>query len=374
MKSKRLLTLIGEIDDRYIEEAAPAARKHMKAAWVKWVGIAACLCLIVTGTAYFANRAVDSEVQKWSPSTLAADYFRNSHSAKGATDSAAKLIMPPYAVSVSLDSTRSELEKEGILPAMPKHTEQSFRAEYNGNGSLYKVTFLWMRRGSGLDGYSDLELTAASKEPHEISDVYLIPSDSDGVSVTERDGILIYAEGKEQDGKTISWQTEQGWYQITGSRKDSYEDMIALLDWFWAHPLSLSRFDTPDDGVFVFSNRAEQPDSFRTQIPDFGALGYTAETERVHFGLHDGNLIPVWFEGIYSRGETRIRWTISIGADADAWSACLGRPNEVTEEMVSKALEEKQYLNLFFDSPCMATLLLEQGTSTDAWEIIQTFQ
>ena len=153
-------------------------------------------------------------------------------------------------------------------------------------------------------------------------------------------------------------------------------DMVALLDWFWAHPLSLSRFETPDDGTFVFSSRTEQPDAFREQIPDFSALGYTAEVEHVNVGpgLYDGNLIPVWFEGIYKRGETQIRWSISIGADADAWSACLGRPNEVTEEMLNEVISQNQCLNLFFDVPCMATLTIEQGTSADAWEIIQTLQ
>lgn len=289
--------------------------------------------------------------------------------------------MPPYAVAVSLNSKRSELEKEGVLPVMPNHTEHSFQANYNGDGSLYKVTFLWMHRGEhSLDEYSDLTFIASPKELHEVSDEIVVQIDQDGnaipadVTVTERDGILIFAEGKERERKTITWQTEQGWYQIIGSWNDSYEDIVALLDWFWAHPLSLTRFDTPDVGTIVFSNRAEQPDVFWEQIPDFTALGYTVESERVNMGLWDGILIPIWFDGVYTRGEARVRWTISIGADADAWNACLGRPKEVTEEAVNEAITQKQWLNLFFDSPCMATLTMEQGTSADAWEIIQALQ
>ena len=91
-------------------------------------------------------------------------------------------------------------------------------------------------------------------------------------------------------------------------------------------------------------------------------------------GLCDGNLVPVWFEGIYTRGTVRISWTISIGADANAWKACLGRPNEITEEKLNDALSQSQSVNVFFDSPCMATLKIENGTSSDAWEIIQALQ
>ncbi len=47
MKNKRLLELIGEIDDRHIAEAAPNAKKASRPAWLKWGVIAACLCGIL---------------------------------------------------------------------------------------------------------------------------------------------------------------------------------------------------------------------------------------------------------------------------------------------------------------------------------------
>ena len=48
MKKKRLLNIIGEIDDRHIVEAAPYANTRRKApAWTKWVAVAACLCLLL---------------------------------------------------------------------------------------------------------------------------------------------------------------------------------------------------------------------------------------------------------------------------------------------------------------------------------------
>ena len=49
MKNKRLLNIIGEINDRHVEEAAPVAKKSRKPTWIKWGAMAACLCLIIVG-------------------------------------------------------------------------------------------------------------------------------------------------------------------------------------------------------------------------------------------------------------------------------------------------------------------------------------
>lgn len=45
MKTQRLLKLMGEIDDRYIAEAAPETRKPAKPRRIRWAAAAACLCL-----------------------------------------------------------------------------------------------------------------------------------------------------------------------------------------------------------------------------------------------------------------------------------------------------------------------------------------
>jgi hypothetical protein len=383
MKKEELYEIIEGIDEKYINEAEIVQLKRRRPAWMKWTAVAACLCLIVIGAIQFSvNRNDNTNVQQWSQSISAKDYFKNSHKANSQNvGSSASLVMPPYAVAVSINDKRSVLENAGVLPIMPSHLDHGFEVDYNGDGSLYKVTFLWMRRGEhGLDEYSDLQLIASPKELHEVNDVIVFSVDEDGntlpevVTVTERDGILIYARGKENEEKIIAWQTKYGWYQIVGSWNDSYEDMVELLDWFWEHPLSLSDFENIEEGKIVYSNRIDYPDAFCDQIPDFTALGYISEIETVNVGLCDGNLVPVWFEGIYTRGTVRISWTISIGADANAWKACLGRPNEITEEKLNDALSQSQSVNVFFDSPCMATLKIENGTSSDAWEIIQALQ
>ncbi len=343
---------------------------------------AACLCLIIVGGIILSNRLRkdSTAIQQWSASMTANDYFANSGKKSSSTSSSASLIMMPYAISLSLDDSREDLENSGVIPVISDHPENSFLTAYNGDGSLYKVSFLWMRRGTGLEEYSDLTFTAAPKELHEISDVITVRTDLFGneippyVTATERDGITIFAEGEESENKSITWQTDRGWYQITGSWNDSYESVINLLDWFWEHPFDLTGYATIPSEAIICSDRNEYPDAFCDQIPDFAQLGYSIESENVNLTMIDGRSTPVWFEGIYTRGGTRIRWTINTGADADAWSENIGRPSETTEEKLTEALTGKDHVNIFFNMPCMATLKVESGTAADAWEVIQSLR
>ena len=47
MKEKRILNTLEKVDEKYIEDAAPAKQKYKKTAWVRWIAVAACLCLAV---------------------------------------------------------------------------------------------------------------------------------------------------------------------------------------------------------------------------------------------------------------------------------------------------------------------------------------
>ncbi len=49
MKDLNLLDAVGGIDDRYITEASEEKNTHRNI-WVKWVAVAACLCLVAAGT------------------------------------------------------------------------------------------------------------------------------------------------------------------------------------------------------------------------------------------------------------------------------------------------------------------------------------
>ena len=47
MKEKRILTALGQVDEKYIEEAAPAKQKARKAIWVRWAAVAAAACVCI---------------------------------------------------------------------------------------------------------------------------------------------------------------------------------------------------------------------------------------------------------------------------------------------------------------------------------------
>ena len=73
MKNKRLLNIIGEIDDRHIEEAAPATRKsRSKPIWIKWGTMAACFVLLIS--ACFGTFAVAAEAAEYK---AAIQFFNN---------------------------------------------------------------------------------------------------------------------------------------------------------------------------------------------------------------------------------------------------------------------------------------------------------
>ena len=380
MDGEFVLDCLEFIDAELIEEAGRAEPQKRKR-WALPVAAAACVCLLL-GVCWllWGREAKEPGVQKWSPSLSAADYFKDCGGEGGRKRiSYATLVMPPYVAALPLDEER--LEAEGVvMPAVQDRPAMDMAACFNGDGSLYKVLVLWeLRPEDGRDVYSVISLSAAPKELHEVSDVIVRRLDADGVEIppkvttTVRDGIAILAEGGEWEPKTLTWQTAEGWYQLQGN-PDSAETLVSLLDWFWAHPLNLDRFREMAGECFTYSTRAEQPEAFREQIPDFAALGYTAESELVYQAYRYGDDLwePVGFEGVYVRGETRIRWTVSTGADADAWEACLGRAGEITEDRLREALSEKSEVNIFFDLPCMATLRLEQGSAADAWEIVQS--
>ncbi len=405
MNTDRLSDAMGEIRDDFIIDADTVperkdAQSKSVNAWLKKKQIiyaaAACLCMVILGIVVIPriSQRTGSTPQSWSSSMTAADYFKNAgkRESGSSVSSSADLVMGPAALTIIMNDRRTEFESEGLIPAVPDHPEQSFAAEYNGDGSLYKLEFWWMRRGESIEEYSDLEFIVAPKELHEISDVIMIRVDSEGnelppyITETVRDGISIFAEGSENENKTLTWQTDKGWYRICGCWKDSYDSMVELLDWFWEHPLDQERFAAAPAGSVIYSTRVEYPDAFSKYIPDFAALGYTAESEKVNLAVRDDtslpaysreeneNTAPIWFEGIYTRGETRIRWTINTGADADAWAENIGRPAEITEAQLEKALSDKNSVNVFFNMPCMVTVKLEQGTAADVWEIIESMK
>lgn len=46
-EEKRIMNILGQVDEKYIEEATPGKSASKKTAWIKWTSIAACLALAV---------------------------------------------------------------------------------------------------------------------------------------------------------------------------------------------------------------------------------------------------------------------------------------------------------------------------------------
>lgn len=247
MRGKELLDKLEGIDPAFIEAAdAPAPKRPP--AWLKWAAAAACLALAVL--AVFVLRtpeAAPQNPQQWSADMTAADYFRFCEPGDSAQSDA---MMPDDGLEMrDFSDQRAALEEAGVIPVIDDHPEVSFFTKYNEDGSLQYVWLWWMRRDEqGLENYSDLRVLSGPRPVEIIEDCILIELDEDGnvieptVTVTERDGVNIVAEGHEGIEKTLTFQTEHGWYQISGSWNDDFEPVVALLDWFWANPIDYAQF------------------------------------------------------------------------------------------------------------------------------------
>lgn len=252
-KAEKLYNAITNISDDIIEEAQNTAALGRKRSAVRRIlAAAACICFIAVFAAEFLpfkqkNNNTHSILQ-WTENFEAKDYFKYASNGRGTetliTDS---IIETPYADTKDFSFMRSQMEAAGIIPKLEDYPLFHCTANYNADGSIYSVYFNWGRRE---DIYRDLEITAAYQELGEIhvKDLILIEYDEDGnvieptITVTERDGVQIVAEGREDQNKTIMCQTDNGWYKIEGSFENSYESVVMLLDWLWEHPLEFSYF------------------------------------------------------------------------------------------------------------------------------------
>jgi hypothetical protein len=292
-------------------------------------------------------------VLQWSQQFVAADYFKYNDDADDSPSSAGALLPDsaiPYAESRSFSDERSQLEAEGVIPLMADHLQFNCSGNYNDDGSIYSIVFSWHQRGK--DDYSDLSITAGYQEIEQISDCIVIELDGNGniiepaVTVTERDGILIVAEGNERRNKTITFQNETGWYQIGGSWNDGYEPMVALLDWLWESPIDFDRFHISAGDNFTSVKLEEKPEAFAGYIPDLAALGYIEETN--YLSLKNGS--PYAYEGHFIgnvpeeavrlgsyydvKGWTVIHWCVFTNPDYYMLDESLGDLGDLTEQMV----------------------------------------
>ena len=371
MKSEILYSAIGAIDNELLLRCESSKKKPGNA-WIKYSSLAACLCLAVLG-AYLLLRPTASEptgkpVLQWSPTFSASDYFKYSNNLEnsGAGSSSDKsLAYVPWAFTRSFGDTRGQLEAEGVIPVMSEHPLFHCEARYNEDESIYSLIISWHIRGS-LDDYSDLTITAGYHEIEQIQDCMSVGLDENGnivepaVTVTQRDGVLIVAEGYEHGKKTITFQNQYGWYQIEGSFNDSYAPLAQLLDWFWEHPIDFERFPAEEGDFYTYSTLNEHPDAFAGYVPDFVAFGFVAEQELLSFKNDE----PYYFEGHYVahapealvrennyyniEGWTYIWWCIKSDPDYYDHQNSLGELDTLTEQSILEVAENSGYFGFFW--------------------------
>ena len=328
-------------------------------------------------------------ILQWSASFSANDYFKYSDSLENSgvgSSSDKSIAYVPWAFTRSFADAREQLEAEGVIPVMGEHRQFYFEANYNEDGSIYSLVLSWHIRGSSLDEYSDLTVTAGYQEIVRIQDCLSIGLDENGnivepaVTVTQRDGVLIVAEGYEHGRKTITFQNQYGWYQIEGSFNDSYAPMVLLLDWFWEHPVDFERFPAEAGDSFTHSTLDEHPYAFAGYIPDFAAFGFIAEQQ----ALTLKNEIPYSFEGHYVahapeelvkesnyysiEGWTYIWWCVKSNPDYDDSRRGLGELDELTEQIIMGITEIGGYFGFFWSD-----YYIEGYTNTpeELWVILQ---
>jgi hypothetical protein len=349
MKQENISDAMNFIDDDLIEraDAARSGKNVKKHPWVKWGALAACLCLVIVGTAHLYTPESDGKpILQWSAKFQAADYFTYNDETENGTSSSSSLdtSVMPYASERFFSDDRDQLETDEVIPEMTDYPLFDCVARYNEDDSLYSVTFTWHQRG---DVYSDLSITAGYQEVEMIQDCIFIEIDEDGnivptaVTVTERDGVQIVAEGNENRDKTLTFQNDTGWYQIAGSWNDSYEAMADLLDWVWAHPIDFDLFDKSRGAEITFATVNEYPEAFAGCIPDFEALGYTMV--QITQTMQDGD--PIRAEGHYcadsdAEQAENLWWCVDTAPDYYVQQESLGDISQLTEQLVTQTLAE----------------------------------
>ncbi len=359
MKNK-IIDSIGKIDDDMIESVdalRQSQKKRAKTTWTKWAAAAACLCLAAAGILRFTGIPGVNHVQTWKASYTGADYFMYAGTGDGpSSEKSIAVDAIQYAESRDYSKDRSLMEENEVIPSMESHPLYSAQANFNDDGSIYSIVLSWHRRDlEGVENYSDLRVTAGDKEIPEIEDCVFVEIDENGkvlepmVTVTERDGVQIIARGRENQKKTITFQNDTGWYQISGSWNDSYEDVAALFEWFWNHPIDFSQFKQEAGDLYTYTTLKEMPNAFSDSLPDFPAYGFVCGYSVVT--LKNGQ--PTAFEAVYvsnvteekaeneeytagENGVVQIHWCLKTEPDFYDLEGCIGDINNISKDQIHK--------------------------------------
>ena len=393
MNAEQLLDAMGALDEDLVLQTERLREKKKRPAWLKWGAFAACLCLIAVGVlALRENTALRATpaLQHWVEGYSAADYFKNNEhlgieSMAQASVAADSL---PWTEQRDFSDDRTSQEAKNVIPPMPDYPLYYCTAYYRADGSFYGVKLFWQRHG---DRYSGLTVTAGTEAFPSFEDCVYVLLDENGsviegetATVTERDGVLITAEGREGlAGISLTYQTENGWYQISGSWNDSYEDVAALLDWFWERPLDFDLFAMENGVNYTYTTLAEMPGAFSDAMPDFPAFGYLLGEN--YLELKNGE--PYRFEGYFysgldqaeidaylmyeKTGWTEVHWCVFTEPDVYMLEDCLGDISDLTEAKIAETLSQKSWFSFMRDGLLIWVYCRD---AAEVWPLVQSMQ
>lgn len=394
MRGNELLDMMELVNPEYIEAADQMSGRRKKR-WIRWASLAACFSLAFIAIYSLLPGNQPNTIQRWSKGYSSDEYFKygqhskdDSYNSKLSLDSASF----PYDETRYFSDQRSRFETEGIIPIIDTHPLFNFIVNYNNDASVYSIEIVWYRRdlNGGLENYSDLKVLAGIEEVEIINDCITIEMDEEGnilepaVTVTERDGINIIARGSEKREKTLTFQNDNGWYQISGSWNDDYEPVVALLDWFWTHPIDFDQFIMDEGDNYTHTSLDESPDAFRDYLPDFSSFGFIEENTTV--SLKNG--VPESFEGHYVahvpedkvknheyydvEGFTTMHWCITRNPDVYDLEGNLGDINDLTKEQVISILENGENKIKFIQERHL--VIIYPKDPQELWLLIESLQ
>lgn len=138
------------------------------------------------------------------------------------------------------------LESQQVLPLRPRDQWLTIGADYDDeSGAVKALTIRWQRTalGDGVGSYfSDNIILRTAPQPFEDYQGEKYQAQMSNKTVVERDGVKITVVGGEGNEKCLTYQRQDGWYQLYGSHNISCEELIEVLDWFWLHPVDYGRF------------------------------------------------------------------------------------------------------------------------------------
>lgn len=385
----KLAIAIGYIDDDLIvaaEEYKPIPHANVIVHWKRFAAVVACLCVIIAGTVFMSvPKDNGTPFLLWKPNFQAADYFKYNLDIDGShTSSIIAESELPYSMQKSFSDERMAMEAAGIIPLMSDYHKYSCIARYDEDGNISSVMFSWYRRG---DDYSDLRIVTGCQEIQRVQECLSIDIDADGniitpaVTVVERDGVEIVTTGSANEAKTITFQNNTIWYQITGSWNDSYETVAELLDWIWEHPIDFNVFMAGKGSTVVFSSLDKYPTAFSSELPDFDELGYIRGEN--YLKLKNG--VPCIFEGYFYKGLAseivesgdipsegdwvEIQWYIASDPDYDDLQACSGNLSDLSQQMVHNIISDNGKLSFLFNDYLVKVY---SNNANEVWNLLKT--